>query len=300
MRRVLLMITALLLVSGLVGLVTTGCSSVQNAAVDYMGGPATDSMGGVELTEKRNAEEFDSAVPYDNDDGETREEEIEERIIKTGRMAYVSDDVKEKVEEINEVLENYGADTQASSLTRINDRDRASLTIRIESNHFDSVYNSLGELDNLVSKESTSREVTMEYVDLQRRLEVFRTQEERYLEMLDKAENIEEMLAVEKELGRIRVEIESIQGKLKYFDSVTDYSYIDITVEQRKSLATAPRAPDNIWEEFLFSFTEGWHFFSALLVSILASLIWSVPFILTIGVIITIIIIIKKRNAAKE
>lgn len=293
MKRSLFLALTLVLAIAFPVFLITGCSVSEDAAMDYAGAPAEEMAEPAAATEDSRSAEF-------LEDADNYEADTEERIIKEGRMEFVTDDVEAKVEEINDAAEEYDAYITDSSLSKINDRLRASLTVRIESSHFDSAYNNLGNIDDLVSKESTSQDVTMEYVDLQRRLEVYRTQEERYLEMLDNAENIEEMLEVEKELGRIRLEIESLQGKINYFDSVTDYSYIDIIVSQRKAVAAAAGTPDNVWEEFLFSLKEGWQFFFSMVVSIAAAVIWGLPFIITIVVILFLVSFIRKKNKDKK
>ena len=310
MKRVLLSLPAVLMVIILLALPLGGCSTVEDAAA-----PVADYGGDVqkEAAREQRYEEADASPQAEitafSEEGESApdtavndEEDVEERIIKEGRIEYVSDDVEGKVEEVEEVVEDHNGYIQDSSLRHINDRSRGRLKIRIESKDFDELYNALGQLDELVEKESSAEDITMEYVDLQRRLDVYREQEERYLDMLNKAESVEEMIEVESELERVRMEIELLEGRLIYYDSVTDYSHIEVRVEQREAVAAAMKTPDNIWEEFAFSLAEGWQFFSAVVVGITAALIWGAPFIISGGIVIFLVMYLRRRrkNLHKE
>lgn len=285
------------MVTGLGGIIFTGCGLDEEVSEDVAVPPDAEMEQELMRTEEDVAD-FANEIET-NEDNDVSGAEVEEKIIKEGWVEYVTDDVEAKVEEVEQIVEEYEGHIQESSFSKMNDRAKARLNIRIESNLFESVYGALGEIEDLVEKESTTEDITMEYVDLKRRLEVYEAQEERYLEMLEEAENIEEMLEVEKELEKIRLEIESYKGKINYFDSVTDYSYIDVTVEEKKAVAAA-QTPDNVWEEFVFSLSEGWQFFSAVVVSMVSSIIWGLPFIITLGILIFVVIKIRKRSIARE
>lgn len=301
-RSLLLVILALFMVSVVLFWGVTGCGpgEVATGVFDVMpGDEAVESPEEEPYVQREDADyvdEYGEEAVETTADASPEEEAVEERVVKEGDIKYISDDVEAKLEEIEEVVEDYEGYIQDSSLRKIDERVRGHLKIKIESEEFEPLYEALGEVDGLQEKESTSEDITMEYVDLQRRKEVYRAQEERYLEMLDDAENVEEMLEVEGELERIRMEIESMEGKLQYYDSITDYSYIDVTVEQREAVAGGLKAPDNIWEEFAFSLVEGWQFFSAVMVGIAAAILWGIPFIVTAGVIVFLVVLYRKRN----
>lgn len=73
-------------------------------------------------------------------------------------------------------------------------------------------------LGELVYQEETSDDVTQEHVDLSVRLENLRAQEARLRELVAQAANVEETLLVEKELWRIRGEIEALDAQVKYLE----------------------------------------------------------------------------------
>lgn len=89
----------------------------------------------------------------------------------------------------------------------------------------------LGELKN---QSLSTRDVTKEYFDTDARLRNARKMEERLLALLDTMKGkITELLAVEKELGRVREQIEQMQGDLKVYDSLVQYATITISLREK-------------------------------------------------------------------
>jgi hypothetical protein len=79
----------------------------------------------------------------------------------------------------------------------------------------------LGELKN---QTLGTEDVTKAYFDTDARLRNAKRMEERLLQMLDKnTGKVSDLLQVEKELGRVREEIEQMQGELKYYDALVQY-----------------------------------------------------------------------------
>jgi len=81
----------------------------------------------------------------------------------------------------------------------------------------------------LVTKSVNSQDVTEEYIDVESRIKSKKAIETRYLEILTKARNVTEILKVEKELGKIRTEIEQAEGRLQYLINRSNYSTISLT-----------------------------------------------------------------------
>ena len=74
----------------------------------------------------------------------------------------------------------------------------------------------------------SSEDVTERYIDLEARLKAKKELENRYLELLKKANKISEILEIEKEINNIREEIESHQGQLNYLQNRIAMSTLQI------------------------------------------------------------------------
>jgi len=83
--------------------------------------------------------------------------------------------------------------------------------------------------EQVKSESSEASEVTEEYTDLQARLRNQEATEAQLLELLNKAETIPDILAVQDKVSQVRLEIERVQGRINVLDSLT--SMATITVE---------------------------------------------------------------------
>jgi predicted nuclease with TOPRIM domain len=89
-------------------------------------------------------------------------------------------------------------------------------------------------------KNIKSEDVTEQYIDLKARLENAQREEKILLDFLNKATNVKDMLEIEKELSRIREQIEYYTGQLKYLESRIDYSTITIELSEPRPPAPLP------------------------------------------------------------
>src|SRR4029079_8659918 len=89
----------------------------------------------------------------------------------------------------------------------------------------------LGELKN---QTLGTEDVTKAYFDTDARLKNARVMEERLIEMLKtKTGKVADLLQVEKELGRVREDIERMQGELKYMDAQVAFATVTIPLEEK-------------------------------------------------------------------
>jgi hypothetical protein len=89
----------------------------------------------------------------------------------------------------------------------------------------------LGELKN---QTLGTEDVTKAYFDTDARLRNAKRMEDRLLEMLQKKTGkVSDLLEVEKELGRVREQIEQMQGELKYYDALVQYATVTVTIAEK-------------------------------------------------------------------
>lgn len=115
--------------------------------------------------------------------------------------------------------------------------------IKIPADNFNKILGELSSQDygQIISRSTSSQDVTEEYMDLDIRLTNLSSQEERYRKLLDKATEVEEILKIENELNRIRTEIERLQGRKKYLDNQISYSTITVEFHQPEPIgSTSP------------------------------------------------------------
>lgn len=89
---------------------------------------------------------------------------------------------------------------------------------RVPAEELDAFVDAVAGLGTVQRQAEDESDVTQEHIDLSARLTTLRAQEVRLREFFDQAENVEEMLAVEQELTRVRAEIESLTAQITYLE----------------------------------------------------------------------------------
>lgn len=160
---------------------------------------------------------------------------LNRKVIKTGTINLQTktfDDtvqsIMDKVDEIGGFIQN--CSIEGSHLYREN-RRYANLSVRIPNTEFDKFMNESNQFGNVTSKSVQGEDVTDQYMDTEIRLETLEIQAERLKELLKQAGDLDKLFKIEKELAHVTYEIESLKGTLKKYDSLIDYSTIDIYVE---------------------------------------------------------------------
>lgn len=105
--------------------------------------------------------------------------------------------------------------------------------LRVNAKSLEQALEEIGQLGKVKNKNVTGRDVTEEYQDIDIRLNNAKKYQERYLALLDKAETVEEILKIEKELKRINTEIDLLTGKLKFMDNQIAYATITIDIQRK-------------------------------------------------------------------
>lgn len=80
--------------------------------------------------------------------------------------------------------------------------------------------------------------MTQEYVDLESRLKNAQATEQQYLALLNKANQLEDILKIYNSLSSVRGEIEQIKGRMLYLEQVTSMSLISVSLEPASSGAS--------------------------------------------------------------
>jgi len=167
------------------------------------------------------------------------EEPTEDRkIVKTGSVTLEVEDIAETIDEVAEMADELNGYVVSSYKYEYERGVSGHITIRVPFEKFDEAFARLRQLAIDVPYETTTAEdVTEEYVDLESQLRNLQATEVQYLTLLEKAETVEEMLKVQKELSNVRGQIEQIEGRMKYLEQTSDTALIEVTLQETKGLA---------------------------------------------------------------
>lgn len=108
--------------------------------------------------------------------------------------------------------------------------------VRVPVARFDDFVKSLQGIGDVVSNKITSQDVSEEFYDVEARLRNKKIEEAGLLQHLKASTaRLSDILTVERELSRVREEIERIQGRLRFLSNQTDLTTITITVQEREN-----------------------------------------------------------------
>ncbi len=139
------------------------------------------------------------------------------------------DGIGKKIQEMNGYIENSSVwgNSYTSSSTR-----NCEYTVRIPSDRLDEFVQVVGELGNVVYKNEYVEDVTLQYVDVESHKKALEIERDRLLELLEKAENLEDLLAIESRLSDVRYELENYGSQKRYLDNQIDYSTVSLSITE--------------------------------------------------------------------
>ena len=120
----------------------------------------------------------------------------------------------------------------------------ADIRVRIPADRLDRFVETVESAGNVTSKQEQVTDVTLQYSDVQSRKKSMEIEQERLWALLEKAESLDAVVALEARLSEIRYELESYTSQLRLYDNQVDYSTVSINMREVKDLT--PTAPDSI------------------------------------------------------
>jgi hypothetical protein len=109
-------------------------------------------------------------------------------------------------------------------------------TIRVPATQLSNVLQDLSAMGKVTARSLSGQDVTDDYTDYTIRLDNAEKARQRYLQLLEKAENVEAAVKVEKELERLNSEIDLLKGKLARFDHLAAFSTVTIHLEKKHKI----------------------------------------------------------------
>lgn len=163
----------------------------------------------------------------------------ERKVIKTGILRAEVDELENSRDQLSALVKKQGGMISNESSTKESDREEVTLQVKVPAAQFDAFVASLEKIVKQIDqKELNSSDVTSEYIDIQARLHTKVELEKRYLQLLQRASKVEEVLSIERELANVRADIESMQGQLNYFNKQVQYSSLTLTLYESKLEST--------------------------------------------------------------
>jgi hypothetical protein len=169
--------------------------------------------------------------------GESGASDIDRKIVRTGDMTLEVNDITVAITGVAAVAKDLNGYVVSSNKSGDQDITYGQISIRVPSDRFDEAFDKLRQLAvNVPNERTDSQDITEQYSDLQTQLRNLEATEAQYLEILKKAEKVEDILAVQRELSNVRGQIEQIKGRIQYLDRTSDMALINVNLQKTKPL----------------------------------------------------------------
>lgn len=207
-------------------------------------------------------------------------ETVGRKLIKEGRVEFETNNLNSTRKTIFEAVRKYNGYVSLDQEYKTQGRKSNTVIIRVPADSFDSLLSEATQgVEKFESKEINIKDVTEEFLDIEVRLKTKKELEQRYIDLLKEAKNVVEILEVEKEIGQLRSDIESIEGRLNYLEDRVSFSTLSMTFYQ-----SIPNETE-FGQKFRNGFRNGWDnliYFFVVLINIWPFIL--IGFGLTIGV----------------
>ena len=210
-------------------------------------------------------------------------------LVRTGEASLQVDSLEIGIARVRDVARRTGAVIANTSMAGGKQQTRAaSLELRIPSERFDEAVNGLAPIGKVESVSVTVQDVGEEYVDVQARVANARRLEQRLVELLaTRTGKLADVLTVERELARVREQIERYEGRMRYLRTRASISTLSIGIHEPYPIVAEHPGERPIRDAFV----QAWRN----LVGVTAGLIASLGVILPLGILVVGLALLARR-----
>jgi hypothetical protein len=218
-------------------------------------------------------------------------------IIRTGMSSIEVDSLEPAVARVRELAHRVGGFVANVQMAAGHEQVRsATLQIRLPSSRFDEVVTGLKPIGRVESVNVNAEDVGEEFVDVTARVENAHKLEARLIEVLNtRTGKLKDVLDVEREIARVREEIERMEGRLRYLRARTSVSTFSITVHETYPVVGERGSTSVIGD----AFKQSWRNFVNFIARFIAALGTLIPTVALIGLAVYVAIRMLKRMGAK-
>lgn len=170
---------------------------------------------------------------------------------------------------------------------------RASMTIRIPAEDADGFVSQVSGIANVISKEKSLEDVTLNYVATESRVQALETEQTRLLELLSQADNMTDLLEIESRLTDVRYELQNYASQLKLYDNQIDFATIHLDISEVQEYT--PVEEPTLWERIRDGFKDSMASLGESIQDLLVWLIISLPFLVIYGGLAVVIFLLIRK-----
>ena len=269
-------------------LALAGCGASADTAAEATASvsmaDSADSAGGYGMS---NGTAMPAAVEEaaETDTGETGDSGTvqERKMIHRAELELETTDFDQAVADLADLTEQMGGYYESSTVAdRGSDYRWANYTIRVPADQYRAFLDQAGTLCHETWRMTTQR------VKL-----------ERLQDLLERAENMEDIITIESAISETQESIDRLSGSLQHYDSMVDYATVYITLNEVYQLSTVQQTPAGFAQRLGNAFAGGWRGFLTGMESLVVALAYGWMWILLLAVIVAVVLRLRRRRKWK-
>ncbi|HTX44012.1 MAG TPA: DUF4349 domain-containing protein [Methanocella sp.] len=281
-----LIVVSFVLLSGCTGL--SGINQPQTTPAEKSA-PSSISAGGAGADSSNSYRSYPVPAPTSAPAPDNAYTSLSDRkVIMTASVQIEASNHDEVVNSIRSLAAGVGGYVQSSSTYILdNQKKQTTITIKIPAAQYESCLAQVKALGKVKSESSSGQDVTRQYVDLSARLKNLQAEEKQLSDIMGMSKNVTEVLSVEKELFRVRGDIETTQAELNYLGSQVDFSTITVTVAEPQPVVGYDWGLDT-------AFTQAAHAFISMVGALIIVTGYIIPLILYFAIAAAVVYLVLR------
>lgn len=215
---------------------------------------------------------------------------VERIVIQNADLSIVVGDVEARMNEIQEMAQEMGGFVVSSNLyqgytSNYTPVPEASVTIRVPSENLDEALDRIKkDVVDVQNETRSGQDVTAEYVDLKSRLKTYQAAEQELTELMENAQDTDEVVNIFNQLMYYREQIEIIQGQIKYYEEAAALSAISVRIiaeETIQPIEIGGWEPQGVARDAIQDLIYFWQGFVDFVIRFI---LYTLPVLVTIGI----------------
>lgn len=294
-------------VMGLLVLLTSGlctCGQKEETAKDV----ATNEVGyasAVAFEQEQGTSEdvADTGEGMKENEGEVKASNTSQKLIRYLDYTIETKEFDTFVQELGELVSTAKGYVEQSEVSQdeaqsyAQGKRYASYTLRIPADGLEAFKQELQEKGTITRQSERVEDVTLNYVDVESHITALKTEQDSLLKMLEQADTIETILAIQNQLTQVRYQLESYESQKRTYDNDINYSTVYVYVQEveRESQNT-----DTYGGELLEKLSGNFH---GILTGLRSFSLWflgAMPYWILLGLLFLIFWVVYKKETKKK
>lgn len=211
---------------------------------------------------------------------------IERKVIRNADLQLETESPEDAQRQITTIAETKGGfvveSQQSSSDNQAKKRDTVAMTIRVPADRFNDALNEIRSVaDSVIVETVKGEDVTEEFIDVEARIKTQKALEAQYMEIMKRANTVEDALYVQSELASVRGEIEKVEGRKRYLENQSSLSTIRVKLQ---TPAAFTASSSKFSGRFAESFGSGLDVALNFVLGLITFIVGALPFAVVFGI----------------